>query len=177
MTVFTRAFPTVALGILLCATGMASQDSGSTTGGGSPRWYNPTKYNPLKLIKRGPKSANDQLAANEHLEENLAKQLHRLNILPADKGLRDACSTFKDLAGCVGALRLSHDHQIEFACLKWDVTGIKPKSVVDSCAGPASGKAMPLDKTVELLKPDVDAKTESRNALKHARDDIEDASS
>jgi hypothetical protein len=36
---------------------------------------------------------------------------------------------------------------------------------------------MPLDKAVDLLKPDVNARTESKNALKRAHDDIKDAGS
>jgi hypothetical protein len=100
-----------------------------------------------------------------------------LKILPADKELQDACSDFKDLANCIAVLRLNHNLQIEFTCLKWDVTGIKPKPVADSCAGPAGGKAMPLEKAVDLLKPDANARTESKNALKQAHDDIKDASS
>ena len=177
MPIFRRAFPIVALGILLSATGVASQDSESKSGGTSPRWYNPSKYNPVKLIKRGPKSANDQLASDGRLEDALTKQLRLLKILPADKELQDACSDFKDLANCIAVLRLNHNLQIEFTCLKWDVTGIKPKPVADSCAGPAGGKAMPLEKAVDLLKPDANARTESKNALKQAHDDIKDASS
>jgi hypothetical protein len=60
--------------------------------------------------------------------------------------------------------------------LKWDVTGVKPKSVADSCAGPAGGKAMGLHKAVDLLKPDSNAKTETNNALRRAHEDIKDAS-
>ncbi len=177
MPVFSRAFPIVALGTFLCATAIASQESESKTGESSPRWYNPSRYNPVKLIKRGPKSANDQLASDGHLEDALTKQLRISKILPADKELQDACSAFMELTVCIAVLRLTHDHQIEFTCLKWDVTGIKPKPVADACAGPAGGKAMPLDKAVDLLKPDVNARTESKNALKRAHDEIKDASS
>jgi hypothetical protein len=177
MLIFKRAFSIMALGTLLGATAIAAQDSESTSSGSSPRWYNPSRYNPVKLIKRGAKSANDQLAADDHLEENLTKQLRLLKILPADRELQDACSAFRDLAVCIAVLRLTHDHQIEFTCLKWDVTGIKPKPVDDSCAGPAGGKAMPLDKAVELLKPDMNASAEAKNALKKAHDDIKDAGS
>ena len=53
---------------------------------------------------------------------------------------------FRDLPNCIAVLRLSHSIPIEFSCLKWNVTGVKPKSVADSCAGPAGGKAMPLDR-------------------------------
>ena len=177
MPVASRAFSIVALGALFCAIAIASQDSEPKTGESSPRWYNPSRYNPAKLIKRGPKSANDQLASDGHLEDGLTKQLRIQKILPPDKELQDACSAFRELTVCIAVLRLTHDHQMEFTCLKWDVTGIKPKPVADFCAGPAGGKAMPLDKAVDLLKPDVNARTESKNALKRAHDDIKDASS
>jgi hypothetical protein len=59
--------------------------------------------------------------------------------------------------------------------LKWNVTGVKPKAVANSCAGPAGGKAMLLDRAVDLLKPDIDSRAETSKALKKARDDIRDA--
>jgi hypothetical protein len=165
------------LGMLLGATPSVAQDSQDKTDESSPRWYNPKRYNPTKLFKRGAKSANDQLASDGHLEDKLTKQLRLQGILPAEKELQDVCSTFKDLAGCIAVLRLTQTLHIEFTCLKWNVTGVKPKSVADSCAGPAGGKAMSLDKAVDLLKPDVNATTEARNAMKRAHDDIADASS
>jgi hypothetical protein len=55
------------------------------------------------------------------------------------------------------------------------VTGLKPKPVTDSCAGPSGGKAMSLYKAIDLLKPDTDARSEASNALKKAHDDIKDA--
>jgi hypothetical protein len=142
----------------------------------SPRWYNPAKYNPLKLIKRGPKSANDQLASNGDLETRLTHQLQVQGILPQEKNLQDACSDFKELAECVASLRVSRTLQVDFSCLKWDVTGVKPKPVADSCAGPAGGKAMGLHRAVDLLKPDSNAKPEANNALRRAHEDIKDAS-
>jgi len=140
----------------------------------SDPWYN--KVNPAKLFKHY-KSANDQLASDGHLEDQLSKQLRIQNVLGADRELQDVCSDFKDLPNCVAALRLSVSLPVEFTCLKWNVTGVKPKSAVDSCAGPAGGKAMPLDRALDLLKPNLDVKKESGNALRKAHDDIKDASS
>jgi hypothetical protein len=140
----------------------------------SDPWYN--KINPAKLIKHY-KSANDQLASDGHLEDKLSKQLRIQGILGADRELQDVCSDFRDLPNCVAVLRLSISLPAEFTCLKWNVTGVKPKNADDSCTGPAGGKAMPLDRALDLLKPKLDVKTESRNALKKAHDDIKDASS
>src|SRR5467141_5456051 len=153
----------------------SAQDTKDAPAAQSDPWYNPKKYNPAKLFKRDPKSANDQLASNGDLEAKLTHQLQVQEILPQDKNLQDACSAFKYLDECVASLRLSRSLKIDFTCLKWDVTGVKPKPVSDSCAGPSDGKAMSLHRAIDLLKPDSDAREEARNALRRAHDDIKDA--
>jgi hypothetical protein len=154
----------------------SAQDAKAASAAPSDPWYSPKKYNPVKLFKRGPKSANDQLASNGDLEVKLTHQLEVQGILPQATDLQDACSAFKELAECVASLRVSHTLQIDFSCLKWDVTGVKPKPVADSCAGPAGGKAMGLPRSIDLLKPDSNGNSESSNALRRAREDIKDAS-
>ncbi len=154
----------------------SAQDAKDAPAAQSLPWYNPKKYNPLKLFKRGPQSANDQLASDGDLETKLTHQLQMQGILPQDKILQDACSSFKELADCVASLRVSSTLKIDFSCLKWDVTGVKPKPVADSCVGPAGGKAMGLYRAIDLLKSDSDARTEAREALRRARQDIKDAS-
>ena len=152
------------------------KDIQEQTRGESTPWYNPARYNPVKLFKH-PKSANDQLASNGQLEDKLSKQLRIQGILAQDRELQAVCSDFKELPNCIAVLRLSVSVPVEFACLKWNVTGVKPKAAADTCAGPAGGKAMPLDRALELLTPKLDARTEAREALKKAHDDIKDASS
>jgi hypothetical protein len=173
------ALAIAALGISLGATSVAAQDPQNKpqdkTDDSSRPWYNPKKYNPAKLFKE--KSANDQLASNGHLEDKLSKQLRIQGLLAQNKELQDVCSNFKALTSCVAVLRLSHSLPVEFTCLKWDVTGVKPKGAADSCAGPAGGKAMLLDRAVDLLKPDIDSRAEASKALKKAHNDIRDASS
>ncbi len=154
----------------------SAQDAKGVPTAQSDPWYNPKKYDPRKLFKRDPKSANERLASNGDLETKLTHQLQAQGILVHGVDLQDACSAFKELADCVASLRVSRSLQIDFSCLKWDVTGVKPKPVADSCAGPAGGKAMGLYRAIDLLKPDADAKVESRNALRRAREDIKDAS-
>jgi hypothetical protein len=155
--------------------GSAQDASPAPAAQSSEPWYSPKRYNPAKLIKRNTKSASEQLAGDGDLEIKLTHQLQVQGILPQDKNLQDACSDFKQLADCVASLRVSHTLQIDFSCLKWDVTGLKPKPVTDSCAGPSGGKAMSLYKAIDLLKPDTDARSEASNALKKAHDDIKDA--
>jgi hypothetical protein len=72
---------------------------------------------------------------------------------------------------------VSHNLKIKFNCLKWDVTGTKPAGDVKSCEAPSREKGMSLDRAIRELKPDANARTESKNAEKRAREDIKDASS
>lgn len=131
----------------------------------------------MKLIKRDGKSANDQLASDETLEHRLTTQLQAHGVLEKDANLQDKCSNFKALGMCIASIRASKSLGVEFACLKWDVTGVKPTKVSDSCAGPSDMKAMSFRDSILLLKPDADAKAEAEKALKSAHNDIKDASS
>jgi hypothetical protein len=131
----------------------------------------------MKLIRHDSKSANDQLAANEELEQRLTGQLQAHGVLEKDANLQDKCSAFKSLKTCIAVIRASKSLGIEFTCLKWDVSGIKPARVSDVCAGPSDGKAMSFRDSISLLKPDADAKQEAAKAMKAAHDDIKDASS
>src|SRR5882724_5199042 len=133
----------------------------------SPRWYNPTRYNPAKLFHRGP-TAVEQLASNDELEHRLTSQLQAHGVLTKDANLQAICSNFTTLSACISTVRASHSLKIDFSCLKWDVTGIKPSSVPDSCAGPSDGKAMSLQKAIAILKPGTDAKVGATNALNTA---------
>ncbi len=153
----------------------SAQDTKGNSSQESLPWYNPKRYDPRKLIKHSPKSANDQLASDGDLEVKLTHQLQVQGFLPQDKNLQDACSAFKYLDDCVASLRVSRSLKIEFTCLKWDVTGVKPKPVADSCAGPSGGKAMGLYRSIDLLKSDSNARAEAKEALRKARDDIKDA--
>jgi len=134
-----------------------------------------TSYNPIRWIKKSPSpTASDQLAANKEQEKKLSLQLQAA--LPPRTSLRDACAGFKTLNDCVAALHVSHNLSVKFNCLKWDVTGAKPAGDVKSCAAPSRDKAMDLYKAISVLKPDVNARTEAKNAEKRAREEIKDAS-
>ena len=101
------------------------KDTQDKSSGKADPWYN--KVNPTRLIKHY-KSANDQLASNGQLEDKLSKQLRIQGVLGADRELQDVCSDFKDLPNCVAVLRLSVSLPVAFTCLKWNVTGVKPKN-------------------------------------------------
>jgi len=130
----------------------------------------------MKLLKRD-KAAEDQLASNEELQQKLTDQLRAQGVLDKSANLQDKCSSFKSLQTCIAVIRASKSLAIEFACLKWDVTGVKPEDISEACAGPSDRKAMSFRDAISLLKPNVDARDEAAKALKAARDDIKDASS
>jgi hypothetical protein len=173
---YSLVFLSAALCLSLGSFPCMAQDAKSSSSAQSDPWYNPKRYNPAKLFKRDSQSASDRLAADGNLELKLTHQLQAQGILPQDKHLLDACSDFKQLADCIASLRVSSTLKIDFSCLKWDVNGVKPTPVADSCAGPAGGKAIGLYRSIDLLKPDADAKLEARNALRRARENIKDAS-
>jgi hypothetical protein len=132
-------------------------------------------YNPIHWIKKGP-TASEQLAANGEQSKKLASQLQAL--LPPRTKLEDACTSFRQLNECVAALYVSHNLKIKFNCLKWNVTGVQPRSGnVSSCSAPEGEKALSLAKAIRTLKPEADAKAEAKNAEKRAQEDIKDASS
>jgi hypothetical protein len=134
-----------------------------------------SSYNPLKWIKKGPSpTASEQLAANKDEEKKLSLQLQA--VLPQRTSLRDACAGFKNLNDCVASLHVSHNLEIKFNCLKWDVTGAKPTGDVKSCAAPSKDKAMDLSRAIHALKPGVDYRGQAKSAEKRAREDIKDAS-
>ena len=134
-----------------------------------------SSYNPLKWIKKGPSpTASEQLAANKEEEKKLSLQLQA--VLPPRTNLRDACAGFKSLNDCVASLHVSHNLNIKFNCLKWDMTGAKPAGDVKSCAAPSNDKAMDLNKAIRVQKPGVDSRAQAKSAEKRAREDIKDAS-
>jgi len=133
-------------------------------------------YNPIKWFKKKPApTASQQLAGNSEMEKKLTTQLQAE--LPSRTRLRDACAQFKDLDECVAGLHVSRNLGIKFNCLKWDLTGMKPAGDIKSCEAPSREKGMSLSRAIRELKPDADARTETKNAERRAREDIKDASS
>src|SRR5260221_2786538 len=63
----------------------------------SPRWYNPTRYNPARLFHRGP-TAVEHLASNVELEHSLTGQLQAHRVFDKDANMQATCSDFKSLS-------------------------------------------------------------------------------
>jgi hypothetical protein len=174
-----------AIGVSIGAAGAAAQGpmgvGGGSVGGGAPAAAPKTEsshpshsYNPLNWVKKGPKSATEELDAKGEQDFQLTSRLRTLGVLPAKADLKDVCSAFKELGECVAALHASHNLGVNYSCLKWDVTGAKPSADASSCTAPASGKAMSLGNAIHALKPGANAKAETKNAEKQAHDDLKE---
>jgi hypothetical protein len=102
----------------------------------------------------GKQSPDDVLSKNTKLSSNLDK------LLPEGMTAQQACSGFKNLGQCVAAIHVSHNLDIPFNDLKSKVTG-----------GDDLGKA------IQGLKPDADAKAETKKAKKQADADLSQTAS
>src|SRR5580698_9397889 len=111
--------------------GAGSAASSSSIGGHS--------LNPIKWVKKEPKSASDALDV------------------------------------CVAALLASNSVGLDFNCLKSNLTGVQTSADMSSCKGPAGDKSISLSKAIHVMKPDADAKAETKNAEKQAKDDLKAA--
>lgn len=100
------------------------------------------------------KSPTSLLDQNTTLATNLQK------LLPSGMTPQSACGGFGSLGSCVAAVHVANNLDIPFADLKTKVTG--------------SG-ALSLGKAIHALKPDADAKRETRRAEGQARDDLRPA--
>ena len=128
--------------------------------------------NPIKWVKKDPKSASDQLDAKDEQDKKLTASLQSQGVLPATTDAKSACDTFKALDECVAALHASKNVGLDFNCLKSNLTGVQTGADMSSCQGSAGDKAMSLSKAIHAMKPDADAKTEAKNAEKQAKDDL-----
>jgi hypothetical protein len=145
----------------------AGAGSASSSSSGSSH-----SLNPIKWVKKDPRSASDQLDAKDDQDKNLTSNLQRQGALPANTDAKSACENFKALDECVAALHASKNVGLDFNCLKSNLTGVQTGADMSSCKGAAGDKAMTLSKAIHAMKPDADAKGEAKNAEKQAKDDL-----
>jgi hypothetical protein len=131
--------------------------------------------NPIKWVKKSPKTANSNLDAGSDRDKNLTAKFQAQGLLPANTDLKSACQNFKNLDACVTALHVSHNLGLDFNCLKSDVTGVQTSADMSGCKGTAGTKAMSLDSAIRAIKPEANAKAEAKNAEKQAREDLKAA--
>jgi len=145
----------------------AASTTGSSSGSSS------RSYNPLHWMKKS-KPSNDQLDASSDRDKKLTASLQSSGVLPPNTTLSDACSPFTALHECLATLHASKNAAIDFNCLRANVTGVQTNADLSSCKG-SSDKRLDLHKAIHLLKPEVDAKSQAKNAEKQAQDDLKDA--
>jgi hypothetical protein len=104
----------------------------------------------------GTKSPDELLSRNTKLSQKLQA------LLPSNMTVQDAAKGFKNLGQFVAAVHVSHNLGIPFDQLKSMMTGSQHDS---------------LGKAIRALKPDADAKSESKKAEKEADDDIKESES
>ena len=157
------------------AQGPAGAGAGAAAGNTSSSASSSHSYNSIKWVKKSPKTADDQLDTNSARDKKLTANLQAAGVLPADKDLKSACASFKDLGDCVAALHASHNLGLNFNCVQADVTGVYTGADVSSCKGAVGEKAGSLNKAIHTLKPEADAKAEAKNAEKQAKEDLKEA--
>jgi hypothetical protein len=143
----------------------AGSASSSSSGGGM-------SLNPIKWVKKDPKSASDQLDAKNDQDKKLTANLQAQGVLAANTDAKNACENFKGLDECVAALHASKNVGLDFNCLKSNLTGVQTSADMSACKGSAGDKSMTLSKAIHAMKPDADAKSEAKNAEKQAKDDL-----
>jgi len=162
------------LSVSLCAGKAAAQGpqgagAASASSGGSGSSHS---LNPIKWVKKDPKSASDRLDAKDEQDKKLTASLQAQGVLAANTDAKSACENFKALDECVAALHASKNLGLDFSCMKSNLTGVQTSADMSSCKGSAGDKAMSLSKAIHAMKPDADAKAETKNAEKQAKDDL-----
>jgi hypothetical protein len=157
---------------LAAAQGPAGAGATSAAGNSSSSSGSSHSYNPIKWVKKSPKTIEDSADANGDRDTKLTAKLQAAGVLAADKDVKSTCSTFGNLGDCVAALHVSHNLGLDFNCVQADVTGVHTGADVSGCKGAVGGKAGSLAKAVHTLKPEANAKAESKNAEKQAKEDL-----
>ena len=146
----------------------AGSASASSSGGGH-------SLNPIKWVKKDPKSASDQLDSKDEQDKKLTANLHAQGVLAANTDAKSSCENFRALDECVAALHASKNEGLDFNCLKSNMTGVQTSADMSACKGPAGDKSISLSKAIHAMKPDADAKGAAKTAEKQAKDDLRDS--
>jgi len=156
------------------AQGPAGNGAGSAAAGNSGSSGSSHSFNPIHWVKKSKPAADDQAASTADRDKKLAANLQTAGVLAPNASLTETCAPFTALHDCLAALHASKNTAIEFNCLRANVTGVQTNADLSSCKS-TSDKRMDLHKAIHLLKPEVDAKAQSKNAEKQAQDDLKNA--
>lgn len=166
------------LGVSLGAGRVAAQGPQGAGAGGataSDQSHSSRSLNPIKWVKKGPKSASDTLDAKAEQDKKLTASLQSQGVLAANMDAKEACANFNALAECVAALHATKNLGLDWNCLKSNLTGVQTSADMSGCKGPAGTKAISLTKAIQILKPEANAKSETKNAENQAKSDLKAA--
>ncbi len=135
----------------------AGKPSGVGGGPGSGAGSSATHGNmsPAGPTTASPSSPSSVLSRNPNVSEALTKALGKSGITVTD--LKSTCTPFKTLGQCIAALHINHKFP--------------------GCSLTALSSAKSLGKAIQGCNPNADAKTEARNAVKQANQDIKESGS
>ena len=128
--------------------------------------------NPIKWVKKDSKNSTDALGSRSEVEKKLTPSLQAHGMLAANATATDACEPFTALDECLAALHASHNLEVDFNCLRADVTGVHTGVDVSGCKVADGEKAQGLNKAIHQLKPDVNAKQATKDAEQQAKNDL-----
>jgi len=135
--------------------------------------------NPIKWIKKDKDSKNsaDSNASRSDVEKKLTPKLQAAGVLPANSNATDACTAFTALNECLAALHASHNLGVNFNCLRANITGVLTNADLSGCKGAIGDKAQSLNKAIHELKPEANAKEQTKNAEQQAKEDLKNLGS
>ena len=110
------------------------------------------------------KTVDDILSKNTKLADKISSL--------TGESATDACAGFKNLGQCVAAAHVSKNLGISFECLKDDMTGTAPTDPKTCPAGTGANGKMSLGKSIQVLDPQADQKSESKKAESEANQDL-----
>jgi hypothetical protein len=150
----------------------ATQQSTQSSGSGH-------SLNPIKWIKKDKDSKNsvDLNGTRSDVEKKLTPKLQAAGLLPASQNATDACAPFTALNECLAVLHASHNIGVDFNCLRAGVTGVHTSVDLSGCKVPDGEKALALAKAIHQVKPEVNAKEQTKSAEEQAKNDLKDLGS
>jgi hypothetical protein len=160
----------LALAVALCGGTAFAQHGHGMNAGMNPAMGEGGSH---RMSPNTSSSSTHRMTMSQQLTKNtaLAGKIQTLTGMPA----QDACSGFKNLGQCVAAAHVSKNLDINFACMKADVTGVAaPTSDKCPVTPNASTKGMSLGRAIQTLSPTSNSKLEARKANKQADQDIKE---
>jgi len=161
------------------AQGPAGAGASASTQQSSDSSHSSHSLNPIKWVKKDKDSKNsvDSNGSRSDVEKKLTPKLQAEGLLPANSNATDACAPFTALNECLAALHASRNLGLDFNCLRASDTGVHTSADLSGCKLADGEKAQGLSKSIHTLKPEANAKEQTKNAEQQAKDDLKDLGS